>query len=92
MKLMYEMKGKLPALTPDLIATIEGVADDPLMMAMAQQLETSIPMPTIPDVQYYWGPGESMIISIWNTDKTSAAAAAEAEAGYRALAGLGSGS
>jgi arabinogalactan oligomer / maltooligosaccharide transport system substrate-binding protein len=92
MKLMYEMKGKLPALTNDLLATIDGVADDQLMMAMAQQLETSIPMPTIPEVQYYWGPGESMLTAVWNTDKTALLAAQEAEAGYRALAGLGSGS
>ena len=28
-------------------------------MAMSKQLETSIPMPTIPEVQHYWGPAKT---------------------------------
>ena len=88
MKLMYEMKGKLPALKQDLLGNIDGVGDDQLMMAMAAQLQTSVPMPTIPQVQYYWGPGEAMIIQVWNQGTLVATATAEAEASYRTLAGI----
>lgn len=91
MKLQYEMKGKLPALQTDLLSNIPGVGDDELMMSMAAQLETSIPMPTIPQVQYYWGPGETMIIQVWNNAIAPATAAATAESSYRTLAGLASG-
>jgi len=59
------------------------------MMAMSEQLENAVPMPTIPQVQYYWGPGESMIQAIWNDSTPIAQALADAENGYRTLAGLG---
>jgi arabinogalactan oligomer/maltooligosaccharide transport system substrate-binding protein len=88
MQLMYEMKGKLPALNNAGLANIDGLADDDLLLAMAQQLETSVPMPTIPQVQYYWGPGETMIQRVWNNAVVPATAAAEAEQSYRTQVGL----
>ncbi len=88
MQLMYEMKGKLPALNNEGLANIDGLADDDLLLAMAQQLTTSIPMPTIPQVQYYWGPGETMIQRVWNNAIVPATAAAEAEQSYRTQVGL----
>jgi arabinogalactan oligomer/maltooligosaccharide transport system substrate-binding protein len=88
MKLMFEMKGKLPALNDDLLAEIEGLGDDELLMAMAAQLATSVPMPTIPQVQYYWGPGETMIIDVWNNGQLVSNAVATAEASYLARLGL----
>jgi arabinogalactan oligomer / maltooligosaccharide transport system substrate-binding protein len=90
MELQYEYKGKLPALKPELLDGIEGVNDDMLLMAMANQLETAVPMPTIPQVTYYWGPGETMIIDVWNNLITPANAAATAEASYRTRVGLAS--
>lgn len=83
MALQYEYKGKLPALKADLLENIEGVNEDQLLMAMAAQLESSIPMPTIPQVTYYWGPGETMIIQVWNNGVAPATAAATAEQSYR---------
>ena len=46
---------------------------------MSQQLETSVPMPVIPQVTYYWGPGETMVIDVWNNGKAVADAVADAE-------------
>jgi arabinogalactan oligomer / maltooligosaccharide transport system substrate-binding protein len=88
MELQYEMKGKFPALVSELASQIPGVADDELLLAMSEQLETSVPMPTIPQVTYYWGPGETMIIDVWNNDIDPAIAATEAEASYLARVGL----
>jgi arabinogalactan oligomer/maltooligosaccharide transport system substrate-binding protein len=88
MQLQYDMKGKLPALNNDGLANITGLIDDELMLAMADQLVTSVPMPTIPQVQYYWGPGETMIIRVWNNAVAPATAAAEAEQSYRTQVGL----
>lgn len=88
MALQYEYKTKLPALKTDLLANIEGVADDEKLMAMAVQLQTSIPMPTIPQVTYYWGPGETMLQAIWNNNVVPLTAAQQAEQSYQVLAGL----
>ena len=88
MQLMYNMKGKLPALNNSGLGNIEGLMDNDLLIEMFYQLETSIPMPTIPQVQYYWGPGETMIQRVWNTGIDPATAAAEAEQSYRVQVGL----
>ncbi|MBU1094321.1 MAG: hypothetical protein KKH01_07665, partial [Firmicutes bacterium] len=72
----------------DLLADIEGVNENQLLMDMADQLLTSIPMPTIPQVTYYWGPGETMLIDVWNNGIAPATAAATAEASYRTRVGL----
>jgi arabinogalactan oligomer / maltooligosaccharide transport system substrate-binding protein len=45
-------------------------------------------MPTIPQVTYYWGPGETMIKEVWNVGKEISTATKEAEASYRTLSGL----
>jgi len=57
-------------------------------MAMSEQLENAVPMPTIPEVEYFWGPGEAMVKEIWNADKDIKAALREAEESYKTLAGL----
>jgi len=88
MELMYEYKTKLPALDNSLLSTIEGVSTDDNLLQMANQLLTSVPMPTIPQVTYYWGPGETMIIDVWNNDVDPVIAAADAETSYRARVDL----
>lgn len=89
MELQLEYKYKLPALKNDLLANIEGFSDDPFMQAISLQLQDAIPMPTIPEVQYYWGPGESMIKSIWNEGTLPATAVVTAEDAYEAQKALG---
>ncbi len=90
MQLQYEYKGKLPALKSELLENIEGVNEDSLLMAMAEQLNSSVPMPTIPQVTYYWGPGETLLQQVWNTTANITTAAQEAEQGYRTRANLAS--
>jgi arabinogalactan oligomer / maltooligosaccharide transport system substrate-binding protein len=88
MQLQYEMKGKFPALQASLLDNIPGLSEDQLLMQMAVQLETSVPMPTIPQVTYYWGPGETMIQDVWNNNIAPSEAVVTAEASYRARVGL----
>ncbi len=91
MQLQYEYKGKLPALNTTLLANIEGVNEDTNLMAMAQQLTTSVPMPTIPQVTYYWGPGEAMLTDVWDNNVAPSVAVVTAEASYRTGVGLSEG-
>ena len=86
MDIMYKHKNKLPALKADLLS--DTVKADELLMVVSKQLETSIPMPTIPSVQNYWGPGESMVKAVWNDGTAIDKAVKDAEDGYRALEGL----
>ncbi len=88
MELLYKHKGKLPALKTELLTNIPGVTADKLLMAMSKQLETSIPMPTIPEVQHYWGPAQKLIEDIWK-GVDIATATDEAQKSYESLAKLG---
>lgn len=81
MNIMYRHKNKLPALKAELLS--EEVKADAYLMAVSQQLENSIPMPTIPSVQSYWGPGQSMVEAVWNNGVAIDKAVKDAEEGYR---------
>ena len=52
--------------------------------ATIEQLKTSIPMPTIPAVTYYWGPGETMVKNIWNSNASITEQQGVAEDSYAA--------
>lgn len=88
MEIMYKHKKKLPALKTDLLDNIAGVTDNEALMVMSEQLQNSVPMPTLPEVQYYWGPGESMLKALYKgqgiADITS-----EAQDGYESKLDLG---
>ena len=88
MELMYEYKTKLPALQTNLLSSIAGLSSDAKLLAMSEQLKTSVPMPTIPQVTYYWGPGETMIKDVWNSGVDAETAAETAEESYRARVAL----
>lgn len=64
-KILYEVGGDCPALKTEFIQNIDEIKNDPIVQVMQKQLETSIPMPTIPDVTYYWGPAESLVTTLW---------------------------
>jgi len=89
MQLLYDHKNKLPALKTELLSELKGITDNKELMAMSKQLETSVPMPTIPEVTHYWGPGETMITNAWNTDTSLADLAKNAEEAYETLVKLG---
>jgi len=90
MEIQYEYKTKLPALKTELLDGIAGVNEDELLLTTAEQLENAIPMPTIAEIQYYWGPAETMIRNVWINGTDPATAAADAEESYEALKALGS--
>lgn len=87
MNLQFEYKSKLPALKTELLS--EDVQADEHLMAMSVQLNNAVPMPTIPEVQYFWGPGEDMVKEVWNAGIPIATAVADAETGYQSLKNLG---
>ncbi|HPN60744.1 MAG TPA: extracellular solute-binding protein [Bacilli bacterium] len=83
-EILYRTSGDCPALKDEILATITGIKDDKLISVMLDQLSTSVPMPTIPEVTYYWGPAESMMKNIWNADGVIATEAFTAEKAYKA--------
>jgi arabinogalactan oligomer/maltooligosaccharide transport system substrate-binding protein len=88
LEIQYKHKGNLPALTPEHIENIAGVSDDEALIGIAHQIENTIPMPTIPQIQSYWEPVRIMIEKTWNNQATPAEAAEEAEEGYYSRRGL----
>jgi arabinogalactan oligomer/maltooligosaccharide transport system substrate-binding protein len=73
-----------------ILDTITGIKDDAVIATMLEQLSTSVPMPTIPEVTYYWGPAESMMKNIWNADGVIATEVITAEKAYKASRDLAS--
>lgn len=93
-QMLYKVSGKCPALKEEILANISGIMDDEnfeLTSVMLEQLETSIPMPTIPEVTYYWGPAEAMIKGIWNSDGDVDNETENAERAYNASRNLAAG-
>ena len=60
------------------------------MTVMIEQLQTSIPMPTIAEVTYYWAAAQTMVVNIWDTNADIATEQKKAEASYLASKALGS--
>lgn len=85
MEIQFQYKGKFPALKD--VSTVAGVSDDPLMLAIANQLKVTIPMPTIPQVTYYWGPANTLLTKVW-TGSNIEDSCEEAEGSYLTGAGL----
>jgi len=91
MEIQFRHKFKLPALKSELLTNIPGVLEDQAMVAMSEELENAKPMPTIPQVTYYWGPGETMVNNVWSGTMTVLEAVKEAEQSYIVQSGMGSG-
>lgn len=88
-EILYRTSGDCPALKKEILDTIPGLKDDEIMQVMLKQLETSVPMPTIPEVTYYWGPAETMMKNIWNSQGVIADELTTAEKSYKAARDLG---
>ena len=84
--IMYAETGKLPALED--VSVLPGVAADEYLTGISQQLAYSHPMPIIPEMGYFWGNAGSMYSSAWNGTATAIDAAATAQAGFDAQAGI----
>lgn len=89
-EILYRTTGKCPALQDSILENIKGVKDDEVVQVMLEQLKTSVPMPTIPEVTYYWGPAESMMKSIWNSEGDIDVETTNAERSYLAAKELAS--
>lgn len=88
LEIQYKYQGKLPALKEEFIENIPGVKEDEYLAGIIKQLENTIPMPTIPEVKYYWDPVKVMIQDVWK-GMSPGAAAEKAENSYEANRNLG---
>ena len=84
--IMYAETGKLPALKD--VSVVAGVAADEYLSGISAQLAYSHPMPIIPEMGYFWSNAGSMYSGAWNGTSTPADAAATAQAGFDAQAGI----
>ena len=89
-EILYRTSGDCPALKEEIINEIPGIKEDEAIQVMLEQLETSVPMPTIPQVTYYWGPAETMMKNLWNTEGNIDEEVAKAEKSYKASRDLAS--
>ncbi|MDD3477982.1 MAG: extracellular solute-binding protein [Candidatus Izemoplasmatales bacterium] len=86
--LLYQTSNDCPALQD--LSVIDGIGDDVFMQVMITQLATSIPMPTISVVSYYWAAAETMVKNIWDTNADIRTEQIKAEASFLASKTLGS--
>lgn len=88
LEIQYKHQGKLPALKEEYMENVEGVSTDAFLVGIIKQLENTIPMPTIPEVKYYWDPVKVMIQDVWK-GMNPAQAAEKAENSYESNRNLG---
>ncbi|QVK17222.1 maltose ABC transporter substrate-binding protein [Mycoplasmatota bacterium] len=81
-QVMYDVTGKLPTLKDT--TAIEGLADDPYLKGIIDQMQFSQPMPTISEMGYYWQFAGGMYGNAWNAPEgiTPTQAAQKAEKDY----------
>lgn len=87
-QILYTTSNDAPALKD--LSNIEGIGTDVYMQVMLEQLQTSIPMPTIAEVTYYWAAAETMVINIWDQAADIVTEQKKAEASYAASKALAS--
>jgi arabinogalactan oligomer/maltooligosaccharide transport system substrate-binding protein len=87
-EILYTTSNDCPALID--LSEIDGIATDVYMQVMLEQLETSIPMPTIAEVTYYWAAAQTMVVNIWNSAADIEVEQKKAEASYIASKTLAS--
>lgn len=89
-EILYRTSGDCPALKEEIINEIPGIKDDESIQVMLEQLSSSVPMPTIPQVTYYWAPAETMMKNLWNKEGNIDEEVAKAEKSYKASRDLAS--
>ncbi|GAB3649662.1 type 2 periplasmic-binding domain-containing protein [Glycomyces tarimensis] len=83
---VYGATGQIPAVDAELLAGIEGIADDPHVAGIVEQSAYAELIPQVP--QYFWETGNAMVIDVWDGLSDSAAAQEKAVATYNELHGL----
>ncbi len=87
-EILYTTSNDCPALQD--LSGISGIATDEFMQVMLAQLATSIPMPTIKEVAFYWAAAQTMVINVWDAAADIATEQKKAESSYLASKALGS--
>ena len=62
----YGTMGKIPALNEKYAGNIEGLKDDTKIQGVMAQAEFSNPMPSIPEIAYFWEASKTMYVSVWD--------------------------
>lgn len=83
---VYASTGQIPAVNGDLLAGIEGIADDPHVAGIVAQSANAELIPQVP--QYFWETGNTMVIDVWDGLSDAAAAQEKAVTTYDELHGL----
>lgn len=82
-KINWEVNEKVSALKPELLAKVEGLAENEVVQAMSEDMLTAIPMPAIKEIDYFWGPSETALTQLFNSTTQVEEIAKEAEENYQ---------
>ncbi len=83
----YKEMGKVPAVKDT--TQIEGLAEDANIQAFLKQAEFSYPMPSIPEVSYFWTVAKDMECSVWDGVSSVEEATSKAMKDYADLRATG---
>jgi len=86
LQIIFEARGSIPAIIDG--TTIKGLNENEYMLGILEQAQNSIPMPLIPEIQYWWTPAELMLKSVWDGLATPQEAADRAEIDFKQAASL----
>ena len=86
LQIMYDTVGSLPALIDP--SVIDGLADDPFLLAIGEQAQYSNPIPNIPEMASFWDPAGDMFIAVWEGLLTPEEAVENAIEEYEAMRAL----
>lgn len=92
MLIQYQHTGKTPSLKADLISKIndKNLQEDPYVKIVSAQAAVSTPMPQIPEVSKYWGPGQTMLTTLYtNKSETIKKIQEDAQKSFNALISAG---
>lgn len=83
---LYAATGQIPALNSDLLAGIEGLADDPHVAGIVEQSAQADLIPLVPE--YFWEVGNALAVDTWDSLSTVEEAQTKAVDTYNELHGL----
>lgn len=83
---LYAATGQIPALNSDLLAGIEGLADDPHVAGIVEQSAQADLIPLVPE--YFWEVGNALAVDTWDALSSVEEAQTKAVDTYNELHGL----
>lgn len=85
MEILHQYKGKVPALKDTEIEKSEVLKANEFVKIINKQHQSAIFMPTIMEVQYYWGPAKTLLEQLHKSGADIDKLTKEAEASYKNL-------